>query len=139
MPPEWAPEMASKFGIPERDVWWLSEEFRDHWCNATGKGRLKSDWKAAFRNSIRNKLSWGYKVPANYQPPGASAAVATDRAKMVAVVLDLESGTEARIKPHGWQKILDVPRAVLQAALDFMREEGRHVHPSFNVDFAAAA
>lgn len=45
---------AIRLGLLEEEVYQESDRFRDYWRSKPGSGRLKTDWKATWRNWCRN-------------------------------------------------------------------------------------
>jgi uncharacterized protein YdaU (DUF1376 family) len=53
LPREWG-EWALSEGWPESVVRAEAEKFKDHWISSSGRNATKRDWKAAWRNWMRN-------------------------------------------------------------------------------------
>lgn len=61
--PDWQPTaediaFAAEHGIVNGQVARFADEFRDYWTAASGKGAVKLDWSATWRNRVRQIEQW---------------------------------------------------------------------------------
>lgn len=57
-PDEWGEWAEKEFNLAVPEVIAIWEKFRDHWLAKSGKDAVKADWKAAWRNWVRNDIEW---------------------------------------------------------------------------------
>lgn len=74
LPPEWLKwaiwqAQQKNVGLTEAEIRECADQFADHWRSQVGRHGRKADWKATWRNWIRNELKWrAQRTPTQQKP-----------------------------------------------------------------------